>query len=106
MVEAKKGGERKRVSPPTPQEVEENLKRANLPKEQSAKYHPFYQGKIEVVPRVPVRSFNDFAIWYTPGVAQPCLDIKADPQLVWSLTNKGNQVAGTRDGTRVLDHGK
>src|SRR5437763_13323468 len=101
----KKRAERKPVKAPTAKEVEENLKRANLPKEQSAKYHPYYQGKIEVVPRVPVRSFNDFAIWYTPGVAQPCLDIKADPQLVWSLTNKRNQVAVVTDGTRVLGLG-
>src|SRR5256885_10039673 len=105
MMATKKRGERKPVKAPTAKEVEENLKRANLPKEQSAKYHPYYQGKIEVVPRVPVRSFNDFAIWYTPGVAQPCLDIKADPQLVWSLTNKWNQVAVVTDGTRVLGLG-
>src|SRR5437016_343326 len=105
MVATKKRAERKPVKAPTAKEVEENLKRANLPKEQSAKYHPYYQGKIEVVPRVPVRSFNDFAIWYTPGVAQPCLDIKADPQLVWSLTNKWNQVAVVTDGTRVLGLG-
>jgi len=102
--------EKKRVTgksakAPTPQEVEENMKRANLPNEQSAKYHPFYQGKIEIVPRVPVRTFNDFAIWYTPGVAQPCLEIKADPQKVWTLTNKWNQVAVVTDGTRVLGLG-
>jgi len=93
------------VNAPTPEEIEENLKRANLPKEQSAKYHPYYQGKIEIVPRVPVRTFNDFAIWYTPGVAQPCLEIKADPQKVWTLTNKWNQVAVVTDGTRVLGLG-
>ena len=93
------------VKAPTPEEIEENLKRANLPKEQSAKYHPYYQGKIEIVPRVPVRTFNDFAIWYTPGVAQPCLEIKADPQKVWTLTNKWNQVAVVTDGTRVLGLG-
>jgi malate dehydrogenase (oxaloacetate-decarboxylating) len=104
MVATKKRSEGK-PSPPSPKEVEENLKRANLPKEQSAKYHPYYQGKIEVVPRVPVRSFNDFAIWYTPGVAQPCLDIKTDPEKVWSLTNKWNQVAVVTDGTRVLGLG-
>ncbi|HEY7588339.1 MAG TPA: NADP-dependent malic enzyme [Thermoplasmata archaeon] len=104
MLAAKKRT-RKVIKAPTPQEVEENLKKANLPKEQSAKYHPFYQGKIEVVPRVPVRSFNDFAIWYTPGVAQPCLEIKADPLKVWSLTNKWNNVAVVTDGTRVLGLG-
>jgi malate dehydrogenase (oxaloacetate-decarboxylating) len=104
MVAAKRP-DRKPAKAPTPKEVEENLKKANLPKEQSAKYHPYYQGKIEVVPRVPVRSFNDFAIWYTPGVAQPCLDIKADPEKVWSLTNKWNQIAVVTDGTRVLGLG-
>src|SRR5437867_294331 len=105
MVATKKRAGGKEVKPPTPKEVEENLKRANLPKEQSAKYHPYYQGKIEIVPRVPVRSFNDFAIWYTPGVAQPCLDIAADPSKVWTLTNKWNQVAIVTDGTRVLGLG-
>src|SRR5438445_3727701 len=95
----------KAVKAPTPKEVEENLKRENLTKEQSAKYHPYYRGKIEIVPRVPVRSFNDFAIWYTPGVAQPCLDIAADPSKVWTLTNKWNQVAVVTDGTRVLGLG-
>src|SRR6267143_1519031 len=89
---------RRRMSLSRPQPLEEGPER-------SANYHPYYQGKIEVVPRVPVRSFNDFAIWYTPGVAQPCLDIKADPQLVWSLTNKWNQVAVVTDGTRVLGLG-
>ena len=55
MVATKKRAGGKEVKPPTPKEVEENLKRANLPKEQSAKYHPYYQGKIEIVPRVPVQ---------------------------------------------------
>jgi len=105
LMSAKKRGEGRAAHQPTAQEVEENLRRANLPKEQSAKYHPYYQGKIEVVPRVPVRSLDDFAIWYTPGVAQPCLDIKADPAKVWTLTNKWNQVAVVTDGTRVLGLG-
>jgi len=104
MATRKKGPARV-VKAPTPEEIEANLKRANLPKETSAKYHPFYQGKIEVVPRVPVRSLDDFAIWYTPGVAQPCLEIKAEPQKVWTLTNKWNNVAVVTDGTRVLGLG-
>jgi malate dehydrogenase (oxaloacetate-decarboxylating) len=105
LAATKKRADRKPLKAPTPKEIEENLKRANLPREQSAKYHPYYRGKIEIVPRVPVRSFNDFAIWYTPGVAQPCLDIKADPEKVWTLTNKWNQVAVVTDGTRVLGLG-
>jgi malate dehydrogenase (oxaloacetate-decarboxylating) len=83
----------------------EKLRRANLPKELSAKYHPFYQGKVEIVPKVPIRGHEDFAIWYTPGVAEPCLQIKADPSKVWQLTNKWNNVAIVTDGTRVLGLG-
>src|SRR6266702_7216831 len=105
MVATEKRGGDKDEKAQTPKEVQDNLRRANLPKEQSAKYHPYYRGKIEIVPRVPVRSFNDFAIWYTPGVAQPCLDIAADPSKVWTLTNKWNQVAIVTDGTRVLGLG-
>ncbi len=105
MLAQKKKATAKVIKAPTPQEVEENLKKANLPKELSAKYHPFYQGKIEIVPRVPVRKLDDFGIWYTPGVAQPCLEIKADPLKVWSLTNKWNNVAVVTDGTRVLGLG-
>ncbi|HYM38629.1 MAG TPA: malate dehydrogenase, partial [Thermoplasmata archaeon] len=105
MLTQKKRPAGKVIKAPTPQEVEANLKKANLPKELSAKYHPFYQGKIEIVPRVPIRKLDDFGIWYTPGVAQPCLEIKADPNKVWSLTNKWNNVAVVTDGTRVLGLG-
>src|SRR5437667_4125109 len=101
----KKRAERKPVKAPTAKEVEERLRRANLPKQLSAQFHPVYEGKVEIVPKVPIRGHQDFAIWYTPGVAEPCLDIKADPQLVWSLTNKWNQVAVVTDGTRVLGLG-
>src|SRR3989442_14017063 len=96
-----------RARPSSPGEVsdEEKLRRANLPKELSAKYHPFYEGKVEVVPKVPIRGNDDFAIWYTPGVAEACLQIKADPLKVWHLTNKWNNVAIVTDGTRVLGLG-
>src|SRR3989441_7845912 len=97
--------ERARPSRPAEVSDEEKLRRANLPKELSAKYHPFYEGKVEIVPKVPIRGHEDFAIWYTPGVAQPCLDIKADPSKVWQLTNKWNNVAIVTDGTRVLGLG-
>jgi malate dehydrogenase (oxaloacetate-decarboxylating) len=52
-----------------------------------------------------VRDFNDFAIWYTPGVAAPCRAIQADPELVYEHTNKWNTVAVVSDGTRVLGLG-
>ncbi len=69
------------------------------------KMHPYYRGKVEVVPKCIVRDFNDFAIWYTPGVAKPCLDIKANPETVFDHTNKSNFVAVISDGTRVLGLG-
>src|SRR5437867_10017906 len=92
-------------SPPREESDEEKLRRANLPKELSARYHPFYEGKVEIIPKVPIRGLEDFAIWYTPGVAEACLQIKADPQQVWRLTNKWNNVAIVTDGTRVLGLG-
>jgi len=69
------------------------------------KLHPFYRGKVEIVPKCIVRDFSDFAIWYTPGVAKPCLDIKAHPEKVFEHTNKSNFVAVLTDGTRVLGLG-
>jgi malate dehydrogenase (oxaloacetate-decarboxylating) len=64
--------------------------------------HPLYRGKRETLPKRPLRGFEDFAIWCTPGVAAPCRAIQADPELVYAHTNKGNTVAIVTDGTRVL----
>ena len=69
------------------------------------KLHPFYRGKIEVVPKCIIRDFEDFAIWYTPGVAEPCKDIAANPEKVFEHTNKANMVGIVTDGTRVLGLG-
>jgi malate dehydrogenase (oxaloacetate-decarboxylating) len=52
-----------------------------------------------------VHSFDDFAIWYTPGVAAPCKAIQSDPELAYEYTNKWNTVAVVSDGTRVLGLG-
>jgi malate dehydrogenase (oxaloacetate-decarboxylating) len=52
-----------------------------------------------------VRDFDDFAIWYTPGVADPCRAIAEDPDLAYEYTNKWNTVAVVSDGTRVLGLG-
>lgn len=67
--------------------------------------HSRYKGKIEIGLKVPVRSRDDFAIWYTPGVAEPCREIKKNPDNVYRYTNKGNFVAIITDGTRVLGLG-
>jgi len=84
---------------------EELLARARKPAEDAMRLHPFYRGKIEVVPKCAVRGMDDFAIWYTPGVAAPCRDIAAHPERVYDHTNKANTVAVVSDGTRVLGLG-
>jgi malate dehydrogenase (oxaloacetate-decarboxylating) len=65
----------------------------------------FYQGKVETVPKVPVRSLNDFALWYTPGVAEVSRAIQADPDLSFDLTGRWNTIAIVTDGSRVLGLG-
>jgi malate dehydrogenase (oxaloacetate-decarboxylating) len=85
--------------------VDELLKKAAKPSADAMKLHPFYRGKIETTLKCTVHSFNDFAIWYTPGVAAPCKAIQADPELVYDYTNKWNTVAVVSDGTRVLGLG-
>lgn len=84
---------------------EELIARAKKPAEEAMRLHPFYRGKIETALKCRVRDFEDFGIWYTPGVAAPCKAIAADPELVYSYTNKGNTVAVVSDGTRVLGLG-
>jgi malate dehydrogenase (oxaloacetate-decarboxylating) len=81
------------------------LAKADQPGIEAMKLHPFYKGKIEVVPKACIRDMQDFAIWYTPGVAKPCLDIYKNPETVWEHTNKANLVAVITDGTRVLGLG-
>lgn len=85
--------------------VEELLAKAEQPSKDAMRLHPFYKGKIEVVPKCRIRDFNDFAIWYTPGVAAPCKEIYEDKEKVYELTNKGNFVAVVSDGSRVLGLG-
>ncbi|MBN2543502.1 NADP-dependent malic enzyme [bacterium] len=85
--------------------VEELLEKAKQPGEDAMRLHPFYRGKLEVTPKCRIKDFNDFAIWYTPGVAKPCRDIEQNPEKVFVHTNKGNFVAIVSDGTRVLGLG-
>ncbi len=71
----------------------------------SVKLHKFYEGKIETIPKVPVRRLNDFAIWYTPGVAEPSRRINKDPDASFEYTSRWNTIAVVSDGTRVLGLG-
>jgi malate dehydrogenase (oxaloacetate-decarboxylating) len=84
---------------------EQLLEKAKKPAKDAMRLHPFYRGKIETVPKCAVRDFNDFAIWYTPGVAEPCRAIQKDQSLVYEYTSKWNTVAVVSDGTRVLGLG-
>jgi malate dehydrogenase (oxaloacetate-decarboxylating) len=84
---------------------EELLAKAKKPAADAMRLHPFYRGKVETVLKCRVRDFNDFAIWYTPGVAEPCRAINKDPELAYEYTNKWNTVAVISDGTRVLGLG-
>ncbi|MDD3065709.1 MAG: NADP-dependent malic enzyme [Endomicrobiaceae bacterium] len=81
------------------------LKAAEKPSQDARRLHPFYKGKIEIVPKCRVRDFNDFAIWYSPGVASVCMDIHKNTEMVYEYTNKWNTVAVVSDGTRVLGLG-
>ncbi len=81
------------------------LARAAKPDEDALRLHPFYRGKIETGLRCCVRDFDDFAIWYSPGVAAPCRAIAADPEKAYDYTRKWNTVAVVSDGTRVLGLG-
>ena len=85
--------------------VEELLKKAEKPSKLAVKYHQFYKGKIEVIPKCAIRNMADFAIWYTPGVAKPCTEIHKDPEKVYEYTNKWNSVAVVTDGSRILGLG-
>lgn len=85
--------------------VEELLAKAEQPSKDAMRLHPFYRGKIEVIPKCRIRNFEDFAIWYTPGVAAPCKEIHADIEKAYEMTNKWNFVAVVSDGSRVLGLG-
>jgi len=84
---------------------DELLARAGKPSEEALRLHPFYRGKMQTTPKCAIRGFEDFAIWYSPGVAAPCRAIQNDPDLVFAHTNKANSIAIVTDGTRVLGLG-
>lgn len=87
------------------EEIEELLAKASKPAEEAVQLHSFYHGKIETNLKVPVRTFYDFSLWYTPGVAEPCKRISKNKAFVYDYTNKWNTVAVVTDGTRVLGLG-
>ena len=73
--------------------------------EESLKKHKEWQGKIEVICRAPLETRDDLSLAYTPGVAQPCLEIQKDVDKSYELTRRSNLVAVVTDGTAVLGLG-
>ena len=73
--------------------------------EEALAKHEQWGGKIEVVSRVEVKDREALSLAYTPGVAQPCLEIQKDPELSWTRTRRHNLVAVISDGTAVLGLG-
>ena len=74
-------------------------------REESLKAHEQWQGKIEVISRVPVTNAHELSLAYTPGVAEPCLAIQRDPSQSYILTRRSNLVAVITDGSAVLGLG-
>lgn len=74
-------------------------------RQESLKKHYEWQGKIEVVSRAPINSREDLSLAYTPGVAEPCLEINKDINKSYELTRRSNLVAVITDGTAILGLG-
>ena len=74
-------------------------------KQKSLEKHYEWQGKIEVVSRAPINTREDLSLAYTPGVAEPCLEISREPDKSFELTRRSNLVAVITDGTAVLGLG-
>ncbi len=74
-------------------------------RQESLKKHYDWQGKIEVISRVKVETRQDLSLAYTPGVAEPCLEIQKDIRKSYDLTRRSNLVAVITDGTAVLGLG-
>lgn len=72
---------------------------------ESLKLHEQWKGKLEIKTRVPVKTDEDLALAYTPGVAQPCLEIQKDPEKSYTLTRRWNTCAVVTDGSAVLGLG-
>lgn len=84
---------------------EERVAKAGLPGKKSPGMHAFYRGKVEMALKCSINSFDDFGVWYTPGVAVPCKEIHENPAKAYQYTNKANAIAIVSDGSRVLGLG-
>lgn len=74
-------------------------------KEKALKKHIEWQGKIEIVPRAELKTAKDLSLAYTPGVAEPCLEIQRNPEKSFLYTRRSNLIAVVTDGSAVLGLG-
>ena len=74
-------------------------------RQESLKKHYEWNGKVEVISRVPIETREDLSLAYTPGVAEPCLEIQKNPDKSYELTRRNNMVAVITDGTAILGLG-
>jgi len=86
-------------------EKDEYIEKIKKLKETAVKRHKFYEGKVQIMPKCAIESLEDFSIWYTPGVAEPCKIIKENPEESFEYTNRWNYVAVVSDGSRILGLG-
>jgi malate dehydrogenase (oxaloacetate-decarboxylating) len=84
---------------------EELLRRSKIPGINAIKMHKFYKGKMQTIPRCQIRDYNDFGVWYSPGVAAPSMEIFRNKDKIYDYTNKWNTIAVVSDGSRVLGLG-
>ncbi len=85
--------------------MDSNTSRTAKFDELAVSYSEYYKGKIQTIPKVPIRHLNDFSVWYTPGIAAVSLKIAKEIDLSFELTGRWNNVAIITDGTRVLGIG-
>ncbi len=84
---------------------EEGVKKTEKLQMEAVRQHSSYAGKIQIMSKCAIHSLDDFAVYYTPGVAGPCKIIEKEKEKAYELTNKWNTVAVISDGTRVLGLG-
>ena len=81
---------------------EDLLAKAQKPAQEAMRLHPLYRGKVQIAAKCPIHNVvDDFAVWYTPGVAAPCRAIQENPDLAYEYSSKSNTVAIVTDSTRV-----
>jgi len=99
------GQPEERATPPAKETAEAEAAQTEELSERSVRLARYFQGKIETVPKVPVRSLADFSLWYTPGIAAVSRAIAANPDESFELTGRWNTIAIVTDGSRVLGLG-